>query len=42
MGEVGNYVGSVVSYNATLEEGEGSQCPEKCRPKAHKEEWIYC
>ncbi len=38
---VGNYVGSVVSLNATLKFVQGSECPIKCRPKNHKD-WIYC
>jgi hypothetical protein len=38
---IGNYVGSVVSLNATLGFTEGSVCPYKCRPKDHKD-WIYC
>ena len=40
-GAVGNYVGSVVAVNATLEAVKGSECPVKCRPKKHKD-WIYC
>lgn len=34
---VGNYVGSVLSLNASID----AECPEKCRPKEHKD-WIYC
>jgi len=34
---IGNYVGSVLSLNASIK----SPCPEKCRPKDHKD-WIYC
>lgn len=41
MNEVGNFVGSVVSVNSSLSEGEGAVCPEKCRPNLHKD-WIYC
>ncbi len=42
MGRVGNYVGSVVSLNATLGATPGSECPVKCRPEGHKQDWIYC
>jgi len=34
---VGNYVGSVLSLNASID----AECPEKCRPKEHKD-WLYC
>jgi len=34
---VGNYVGSVLALNASID----APCPEKCRPKEHKD-WIYC
>ena len=38
----GNYVGSVVEVNATLDlESEGAKCPLKCRPDAHKD-WEFC
>jgi len=34
---IGNYVGSVLALNASIDE----PCPEKCRPKNHKD-WILC
>jgi len=34
---IGNYVGSVISLNATVR----NKCPYKCRPKEHKD-WSYC
>ena len=36
-GVIGNYVGSVVLLNATID----SDCPEKCRPSNHKD-WTKC
>ena len=38
---VGNFIGSVVSLNSSIGFDEGGICPEKCRPKDHKD-WIYC
>ena len=39
---VGNFIGSVVSLNSSIGlTGEGGICPEKCRPKDHKD-WLYC
>ena len=39
---VGNFIGSVVSLNSSIGlSGEGGICPEKCRPKDHKD-WLYC
>lgn len=34
---VGNYVGSIVSLNASVKD----TCPEKCRPQEHKD-WTFC
>ena len=38
---VGNFIGSVVSLNSSIGLDEGGICPEKCRPKDHKD-WKYC
>lgn len=38
---VGNFIGSVISYNSSISLDEGGICPEKCRPKTHPD-WIYC
>ncbi|CAB4060741.1 unnamed protein product [Lepeophtheirus salmonis] len=38
---IGNYVGSVVSLNATIGFTSASECPFKCRPRDHKD-WIFC
>jgi len=39
---VGNFIGSVVSLNSSIGlTGEGGICPDKCRPKDHKD-WLYC
>ena len=38
---IGNFVGSVVSLNQSVGYIYNTTCPEKCRPKYHKD-WIYC
>jgi hypothetical protein len=38
---VGNFIGSVISLNQSVGFDSSNYCPEKCRPKNHKD-WVYC
>ena len=38
---VGNFIGSVISLNSSIGMDDNGICPEKCRPKDHKD-WTHC
>ena len=38
---IGNFIGSVISLNQSVGFDSSNYCPEKCRPKNHKD-WVYC
>ena len=38
---VGNFVGSSVSRNGSIDLIEGNGCPEMCRPREHRA-WMFC
>ena len=38
---IGNFIGSVISLNQSVGFDSENYCPEKCRPKKHKD-WVYC
>ena len=38
----GNYVGSIVSLEGKLPLTKEFECPKRCRPKDHRDDWIYC